>query len=172
MRVHGDIPLGEAWGYLRDHLRPTTPYAADCIAIAHEFEPPSKGHLKRLKRLRLAVTPARKPKPAPQRHSPSLEAYGYARQVREALGAVWKAPEPLPAKPVPPNEPMARVEYRNPIDIDYRAEFYRLDRNDLREMARLAKLRPENGLGARLSPRRVFLAFGDVNALNDVPATP
>lgn len=98
MKVHGDIPLGDAWGYLRDNLKPTTPYSADCIAIAHEFEQPSRAHLKRLKRLRTPVTPVR-PRSVPDTTARAHhnEAARYGRMIERLL----KPNSTAPARPLP-----------------------------------------------------------------------
>lgn len=103
MLVHGGASLGEAWGHLRDTLKPTTPYAAECLACARTFEPPSKAHLKRLKRLRLAVTPVREPKPIDTTPRKRInEAMAYGREIERLLKPNSTAPaQPLPRGALP-----------------------------------------------------------------------
>jgi hypothetical protein len=51
------------WPYLRDNARGDTQYAAECFDKARTYTPPSKGHVKKLLKLRPKITVAPKPKP-------------------------------------------------------------------------------------------------------------
>lgn len=55
----------DVWPFLRDHARPTTPYAAEQLAKCRTYAPPSKAHIKRLKRERPLVLKVQKPQPKP-----------------------------------------------------------------------------------------------------------
>jgi hypothetical protein len=154
MLVHGGIPLGEAWGWLRDHAKPTTPYAADQLAMCRTYEPPSKAHLKKLSKLRLAVTPARA-RPEPDRSAridqTRLVAMGQA-VAKLHVRDMSARPEP---RQYPVTPPIRRASHREP---DYAAEFAALDRKHMLEMRRT--------MGEKFQPTqdRIIRTWGSMEA--------
>jgi hypothetical protein len=167
MFVHGHIPLGEAWGYLRDHLKPTTPYAAECLERARTYTPPSKAHVKRIKLRERAplVIPARPRKPLDQSarldHNDITSAHVAIERLVRVANWTDRAPcikvhRPEPVKVYPPAPPPKSDERK---DVDYADLFAMGDRKQLIELFK-------HGHHARLTPARVMRAFGTPDFFN------
>jgi hypothetical protein len=57
------VRVYSVWPWMRDHARPTTPYAREQLEKCRTYEAPSKAHIKRIKRDRPMVLRARKTVP-------------------------------------------------------------------------------------------------------------
>lgn len=75
----------EPWAQLRDHAKPVVPRDVDELAMVREMTAPSKGHVKRLTRVRPVVVIVR-PK-APQPPCGARLAHNAVRVMREAVVA-------------------------------------------------------------------------------------
>ena len=165
MFVHGHIPHGEAWGYLRDHLKPTTPYAAECLELARTYEPSTPAHAKRiyLAQRRPLVTPARPRKPVDQSarldHNLLTSAHAEIKRllVRADYAHIGRPKPKLSLEKAPPPPPLPKSPA--PRDVDYMGEYARLDRKTMIESFK-------SGLFDRLTPARVQRAFGTPDYFN------
>ena len=96
------------WRKHRDDWRPCTPADVWGLREDREFQPPSRGHLKRLLRPRPTVTPA-----APARNEPDpvrLDLNARIKRSREVLAACGCLPRPHAV--IPREEALAVIRRR------------------------------------------------------------